>query len=290
VAGEGGPKPSRIAAVRGRAEAERARFEERYGATRAFGAVRGVYRRDREVAGGELAAALAYRLFLWFLPLVLVLVSGLGVYAEYQDERPQDVADRIGLAGLVVASVGEAARSGARWYALVIGIPILLYLTRTLLRTTVAVHRLAWRLPPGRGHVTVTNVLLLLAALIALIAVGGVVSASVRQSSWSWLLVVPAAALLRAGIWLAVSTRLPRGEAPWTALLPGAAVVGVGLVGVNAFTMIAVEQIASARQDAYGSFGLAATVLFSLWVASRVVVVSAVASAELASRGAGSRG
>jgi membrane protein len=271
-------------ALRARAATERERFEERYGSTRTFGIAHGVHRRDRAVAGGELAAALAYRLFLWFLPLVLVLVAGLGVYAESQHERPQEVADRLGLAGLVVASVGEAAQSEARWYALLIGIPILLYLTRTLLRTVVVVHRLAWSLEPARGHMTPKNVLLFLVALVAILSVGAVVSATAEHSARWWLAVVPLAVLARGAVWLAISSRLPRAESPWTALLPGAVVVGVGFFGVNLFTMIAVEQIANAREDAYGSFGVAATVLFSLWVASRVVVVSAVTNAELWSR------
>ena len=75
---------------------------------------------------------------------MLVLVAGLGVYSDASDQSPQKVADGLGLAGLVVHSVAAAATSSARWYALLIGLPILLYLTRSLLRSVVAVHRLAW--------------------------------------------------------------------------------------------------------------------------------------------------
>ena len=131
----------------------------------------------------ELAAALAYRLFLWFLPFVLVLVAGLGVYADASDQTPREVADRLGLAGLVVHSVAAAATSSARWYALLIGVPILLYLTRSLLRTVVAVHRLAWGLEPRRGHLTSANVLLFLLAVVASLAVAAFVSASVGAST-----------------------------------------------------------------------------------------------------------
>ena len=38
--------------------------------------------RDGEVAGGIIAGALAYRLFIWLLPLGLVFVGGLGVVAD----------------------------------------------------------------------------------------------------------------------------------------------------------------------------------------------------------------
>ena len=44
----------------------------------------------------------------------------------------------------VSSSVAAAADSPARWYALAIGIPLLLWETRTLLRALISVHRLIW--------------------------------------------------------------------------------------------------------------------------------------------------
>ncbi len=272
---------SRIATLRARAEELRDELERRYGDLPAVGLAVDVLRRDRTIAGGELAGALAYRLFLWFLPFVLVLVGGLGVYAELQNESPAEIADRVGLAGLIVASVAEAASSGARWYAILIGVPILLYVTRTFLRTLGAVHRLAWRLEPHRGLLTPANVLLFLAAMVAFVAVGGLFTTNVGAPDWSWLVVLPAIVVARGAIWLAVSARLPRAEAPWTALAPGAALVGVGFLGVNVFTVVAIDWIVESRADAYGAFGVAAAVLFSLWIASRVLVLSAVLNATL---------
>ena len=191
---------------------------------------------DRALAGGELAAALAYRLFLWFLPFVLVLV-GLGVYADASDQAPREVADRLGLAGLVVHSVAVAATSSARWYALLIGLPILLYLTRSLLRSVVAVFAVA-----------------------------------------------PLAVLVRAAIWLGVSLTLPTGDRRLVALIPGAVVIGVGFLAVNVFTQLLIVGLGNTREDTYGALGLAATILFSLWLTSRVIVVSAVVNAALWSR------
>jgi uncharacterized BrkB/YihY/UPF0761 family membrane protein len=275
---------ARAAAVRARGDEVRARLEQRYGETTPFGVVRDVVSLDRAVAGGELAGALAYRLFLWFLPFVLLLVAGLGVYSDTVDESPEQVAGRLGLAGLVADSVARAARSDARWYALAVGVPVLLYVTRTLLRTVVAVHRLAWGLEPRRGLLTAANVLLFLAALLAFVFTGAAVSAATSWTPWSWLVAVPAAVLARGALWLGVSTRLPRPACPWTALLPGAAVVGVGFLLANAFSALVIGRIAAAREDTYGALGVAAAVLFSLWLTSRVVVVAAVANAALWAR------
>src|SRR5512144_1868623 len=156
----GGGIRRRIHDLRARADDAQRRLDQRYGQRRSVRLVRDMVVRDQAVAGGELAGALAYRLFLWFLPFVLVLVAGLGIYADASDQTPQQAAGNLGLAGLVVHSVSTAAKSSARWYALLIGLPILLYVTRSLLRTVVAVHRLAWGLHPRRGHLSFGNVLL----------------------------------------------------------------------------------------------------------------------------------
>lgn len=275
---------ARVRGLRTRADETRVVLERRYGDRRPVAIVRDVFLLDRALAGGELAGALAYRLFLWFLPFVLVLVSGLGVYADASDLTPREVADRLGLAGLVVQSVALAATSSARWYALLVGLPILLYLTRSLLRSVVAVHRLAWGLEPRRGHLTPANVLLFLLAVVASLAVAGFVSAWVEVSAWFWFAVAPLAVLARAAIWIGVSLKLPGRDRRLPALLPGALVLGVGFLAVNVFTQLLVVGLGNTREDTYGALGLAATILFSLWLTSRVIVVSAVVNAVLWSR------
>ena len=87
-----------------RAEAERARH----------GSVDAAFEmvdRDLEVAGGIIAGAIAYRLFIWLLPLALVAVAGLGIAAETSSESPQDAAESLGMAGLVSNSVATAAEA-----------------------------------------------------------------------------------------------------------------------------------------------------------------------------------
>ena len=277
----------RVEELRARTEATRLRFEERHGDRRSVGIVRDVLVLDRAVAGGELAGALAYRLFLWLLPFVLLLVAGLGVYSDASHQTPQEVADQLGMAGLVVQSVAEAATSSARWYALLIGVPLLLYFTRALLRSIVAVHRLVWGLEPQRGHLTITNTLLFLAAMVASLAVAAVVSGSVDVSAWSWLVMAPLAVLARGALWLGISRLLPARDHRVAALLPGAVVVGVGFLAVNVITQLVVVWIGNTREDTYGALGLAATILFSLWLTSRVIVVSAVTNAAFDGRRSG---
>ena len=107
---------------------------------------------DGHVAGGILAGALAYRMFIWLLPAALVAVAGLGVAADAAGKSPTEAANTSGLAGLVTSSVSSAAESPTRWYALLIGIPVLVYMTRSLLRTLIAAHRLVWADIAARGR------------------------------------------------------------------------------------------------------------------------------------------
>ena len=57
--------------------------------------------RDAEVGGGIISAALAYRLFIWLLPLTLVVVAGLGIAADASSGSPEEAARSLGFEGLV---------------------------------------------------------------------------------------------------------------------------------------------------------------------------------------------
>ena len=141
---DGGRVTARVAALQARARSleERAQIERSRHAS--VDAAFEMVDRDQEVGGGIIAGALAYRLFIWLLPLTLVAVAGLGVTAHAAAESPEEVADSAGLAGLVSSSVANAASGSGRWYALLIGIPVLVYLTRSVLRALIGAHRLIW--------------------------------------------------------------------------------------------------------------------------------------------------
>jgi hypothetical protein len=57
----------------------------------------------------------AYRLFVLLPPLVLLLVSGLGIYAGAADQSTSEVAEEAGLHGLIASHVADTASSPARW-------------------------------------------------------------------------------------------------------------------------------------------------------------------------------
>jgi uncharacterized BrkB/YihY/UPF0761 family membrane protein len=272
----------RRAALEARAKQLAERGEEERRRHASIDAVYETIDRDAEVGGGIIAGALAYRLFLWLLPAALVAVAGLGVAADAASDSPQQAATSIGLAGLVSTSVAGAANGKARWYALIVGIPLLIYVTRSVLRVLIGAHRLVWsdiraRAPKPKFGAA----MLLLLALVALILLSGIASA-IRAHAPGWgvvgtiLMMVP-----YAGIWLLVTRRLPHRDAPWTALLPGAVMFGVGAELLHIVLAYVIGPYAIAKQGTYGALGAAAVLLFALFLISRLMVAAAILNATL---------
>ena len=90
--------------------------------------------------------------------------------------------------------------------------------------------------------------------------------------------------VLVGGVWLVVSLELPHRDVSWPALLPGAALLGGGLLFVNVFNVYVTTRLVEDRANTYGALGIAAALLFSLVLVGRLVVVSAELNALLDDR------
>ena len=236
--------------------------------------------RDSEIGGGLMAGALAYRIFIWLLPFALVVVAGIGV-ASSASESPERTTKALGLQGIVANSVANSARGSSRWYALVIGIPVLLWATRSLLNALVVVHRLVWGdLRRTVPKTTAAATLLLLAFLVGFFAIQ-----ELARLVGSWTGSTPLRVLVAfLGIfawWLALSYRLPHRGVAWRQLVPGALVIATGIELVSSISIFLIAPRIDASQSAYGALGLAATLLFGLYLVSRLVVASAVLNATV---------
>lgn len=238
--------------------------------------------RDVEVGGGIIAGALAYRLFIWLLPLALVLVAGLGIAADTSSDTPEQAADSLGLAGLVSHSVADASESSARWYALAVGIFALLLATRSVLRTLIASHRLVWTdARDAAPRPTPAGTLKLLGLILAFFVVAGVVSAMRAHLGGFGLLGTILATAPFGVFWLLVSLDLPHREAPWTALLPGAVLFALGVEALHLVAVYVLTPYTLTKQGTYGALGIAAGLLVGLFLVGRLVVATAELNATL---------
>ena len=231
--------------------------------------------RDSSIGGGLLAGALAYRLFVLLLPTALLFVSGLGLYAGAADKSTSEAAREAGLHGLIASQVASASADGARWLVFILLIPAVLYATATLYRALAIVHGIVWE-GSGRGaRVTPSGIGMVFVALLLVIAAAQIVGSIRRHDQLGGLSALLVYLVLAGGAWLLVSLQLPHRDVRWQALLPGAAVVGVGLLFVNVFNVYVTTRLVEGRADTYGALGIATALLLSLVIVGRLIVFSA---------------
>jgi uncharacterized BrkB/YihY/UPF0761 family membrane protein len=272
----------RQAAVQARMESLARRAHEERGRRSWVDAIFEVADRDGEVAGGVIAGALAYRLFIWLLPAGLVFVGGLGAVAGASSNSPHHIASELGVGGIVSNSLQSASNSHSPWYALVVGIPILLYATRSVLRVLIGTHRLAWGDVRGaRPKPTFLDAAKLLGVLVVYFLLAGFAAWARAHSHAAGLVATLAVIAGFTGLWLWTSLQLPHRDAGWVDLLPGAVAVGVGVGLVQVGAAYLLGPYALQKQGTYGALGVAAALLLGLWVLGRLLVGGAELNATL---------
>jgi uncharacterized BrkB/YihY/UPF0761 family membrane protein len=235
------------------------------------------YHRDRAFAGSLLAGGLSVKLFLWFLPFALSIVALIGTLADRFDEPASDVARSSGLAAVLAGIVAEAveASTRARWYLALFGIVLLLWAGLGVVRALALTSRLAWRMhetPPMRklyGSLGVVGV------VVAILTVQWARN-RLLSGPWSLDLVVLAIAIgFLAGIFLLMFIWLPHPEGvPWTALVPGALLMTVGVLVIRLVTLVYFAPRLQSAPELYGGLGLAGVFLAWLYIVSRLLVAS----------------
>ncbi|HET9248829.1 MAG TPA: YhjD/YihY/BrkB family envelope integrity protein, partial [Actinomycetota bacterium] len=262
---------------RARTEFERAR--ERHVSVRL--AVE-AFESDRRRAGGLLAGGLAYRVFLWQIPLALFLVSALGLVTELSGDDPADLARQTGMTAALAGSIAQAvaASESARWWLLLLGASLTIWAGRGVYRGLILIGELAWEARGRRGSslkgsLAVTGVGLVAIALQAFLPKVGE-SLGAPGVVRFILGIVLASALSFVALWM-----LPRANAPWTAVVPGAVLFGVGvrLLGLATSTYFAYRLDHSG--DLYGSLGIAIVMMLFLFLLARLFVATQFLNATL---------
>jgi uncharacterized BrkB/YihY/UPF0761 family membrane protein len=234
-------------------------------------------RRDKEIAGGVLGGGLAYRFFFWVLALSLISAGGLGFAAHSNADVEEGAADA-GLSDSVRATVATAAAQSenGRWWLLLLGVFFTLWFSLGLLRALRLVHSAAWRIPPQpllKGPRSVALVVALPFALAAFGAGAGWIRSHVGD--FPGLLATLATCAGFGLLWLWVSMSLPSPDVPWTAFVPGAILFAVGLEALHLLTVYYLAERLATQSALYGALGLAASLLFYLFLIGRGVVWSA---------------
>ena len=280
-------EPGLVARVKGRLpppDVLRARLEQARQRMPLLDAGVEAVERDVEIGGGILAGALAYRLFLFFLPFAFMLVAVLGLVSDATGSTPKEISRDVGLVGLVTNEVASTANGGYSIWVLLASLVVLAYATRVLYRAVSIVHALAWERSAAAVKARWRPFRLFGLALLVELTLAILLGAVRGHSFVDDALALVAFVVLTTVNWLCISLLLPHSSARWTDLIPGAVFFGIGLLVVNTFNLYILGRLQEQRTSTYGTLGAAAAVLLSLLLIGRLIVGSAVVNATLFER------
>jgi uncharacterized BrkB/YihY/UPF0761 family membrane protein len=284
-------KQGKIAAAKsgvGRAQAfAQTRFEQLQAARRTNHMVDAgfhFYERDLGAGGGVLAGALAFRLFIFAVPYVFVVITVFGSAAEFRHESGQDAARSAGLTGLIAKAVADAQRTsdGTKVISIVAGIIAVVLAARTVVKTLRAVHALAWSVPLTRlRHSTrAAGVFILIIFLVSVLAsaIGWVRS----ERPGIGIILGVSMIVVWSGAWLLISWLLPHAKGVTAVdLAPGALLFGLVIWVMHLLSVFYFSRKVSNASDTYGAIGAAIGILLALYLVGRAMSASAVLNATL---------
>lgn len=230
--------------------------------------------RDARIAGGVLGGGLAYRLFFWSLALSVLLFGGLGFVAPSTVEEAANNAS-LGTAFATSMSTAAAESQSSRWWLLLTGIFLVIWFAFTLLRALRLVQAGAWQVPSGRTFPKPLNIASVLAVPVVFIlisAMTGVLANVLGPFSGIISFIISTAVF--AGLIALGMSWLPHSPAPLRAHLPGAVGLALFLELLGGFGEFYLADELASQQALYGVLGLAATMLFFLYLIGRVTVWS----------------
>ena len=231
-----------------------------------------IYERDREAAGTIVGSALAFRLFLFFVPLTLFVVGALGFLARWVEA--DDINDAAGLSGTIAVQIDTALSQpdSTRWIATLVGLFGTVWAGRSLSKVMTSASCLSWRLP-----VTTKASVRVIGAVVGLVAAIVIVATVVNHFHRDYGLAIAGVSMLVAvavyGVaWMAMSMLLPRATRDPGALLPGAVLVGAVLAGMQAVAQLYLPDRLERASALYGALATTLVTLGTFFLVGRAMV------------------
>lgn len=284
----GAPAPGResvkerVAHLRERAERTRSGIEARRADSASIDTALDAVERDAQTGGGVLAAALAFRLFMFLVPYAFVMSTGFGLASTAAGQDPGDAARSAGITGLLASAVASTSTLSLanRLVALVLGGFALVLTSRSLIRVLWIVHRLIWRVQPTRKP-SPWGPLILIGLVTALFGLGDLTTWIGSQSIPLRVVAFVMTIVIAGGAWFLASWLLPRDECALWALLPGALIVGLGVGVLQILTVTYVVHVVTRKSALYGAIGIALALLLWTYFAGRLLTAAIAANATL---------
>ena len=241
------------------------------------------FQRELAYGGGLLAGGLAYRLFLWLLPIGLVGAQILGFWLDTAEEDVEGAAKEFGIGAAAIASAERAVETSQsnRLLLLLTGLILLAWFSLGFLRALQLAFSLAWGLPRQRLSKPLYAVLFFNGLVLALTVTGAGLAWLREHLGLFGLLGVLATVAFQTAVGVLVMWLLPRRAERWQELVPGAALVAVGAQLVNVAVVFYFAPKIGRSTELYGTLGTAAVLLVWLYVLARLITSGAFLNATL---------
>lgn len=244
------------------------------------------FEREQRSGAGLLAGGLAYRFFFWLVSFGLLSAAIASFWVRSSRGSLEDAAKSFGLSGVAARSAATSVSNGAhsRWYLLAAGILALLYFGMGAVRAMRVAAIVGWRLEPTRMRKPLTASTGFTCVCIIGLAITSLASWVRHHSAVGGVAVTVSTAFVFAGLALFAFHHLPRPERTnWRDLLPGAALVGVGVTCIHVFTVYYLSAKLERSPKLYGTLGASTVVLLGLYLMARVIVSGIFLNASLSS-------
>jgi uncharacterized BrkB/YihY/UPF0761 family membrane protein len=239
--------------------------------------------RDRFTGGALLAGGLAYRLFFWIVPFGLVLAAALSFWERADSDGLEDAAEAFGISGVAARGATAAIEQDAHsaWYFLIAGLVLLVWFSISAVRALRVAHAVVWHVHPEKPRRPLVAGMLFSLIMTSLILVTGGTQWLREELGTGGLLATIAIVVLYAAIALWMMTLLPHGDAPWTALVPGAVLLALGTQAMHLVVALYLAPKLGRSSELYGSLGASTVVLLWLYLTARLLIASAFLNATL---------
>lgn len=241
-----------------------------------------IRRRDREAFASVLGSAIALRLFLFSVALIVAVVSAL--HLAFGEWAIDAIADGVGVSGDMAAEIGEAAEAntGRDVGVLISATMIALLAGRSLTLVLAACSAGAWRLDPTEAKAA-PRMVLRVTALISLIIIAASGLHRLREAFGPAVATSSVAlnlTLLGIG-WFFVTRSLPKPTRDPGAMLPGAALFAIALTLVQWFMHYYLPYKVENASKTMGSLSLTVASLGYLFAVGRLMAGCVVVNAVL---------